>query len=217
MTLLRDVSMDWIRKRRVYGPLDLNSLITKAVDESGAVSHAEGDILAAATNTNIKLREIGALGQIGIVFPSAGDLMHGSFIIPYDLDPSFDLGFKIHWTQSAVVTTSVTWLLLIRTIQADGQLLIANVPLTQDNGVAIAADAAIDADYFQVSPRGILRDETLNINRSKIEAGVKLAISIEADVIGAGIANLTFLGLEMDYVPQKMKGTGNSSDRDLAV
>lgn len=214
--LIVDKVIDWARKRKYWSVHELGMMITGA--HTADETFNEGEILSAPRDeANVFLLEISDYGIVGFQIAAAddddGQLCYGYTRCPNDLDPTFPVGFKIHWTQSAAVTVGVTFKLEIGTtlvgaaIKAEDGLTVLDTVIAESN--------AGGAWYNQMSPRGI--KNSIGLTRAQIEAGAMLSFGFEADVIDATIVNCTLLGLEMDYIPIKCEAQGSEPFQPLTT
>jgi hypothetical protein len=174
------------------------------IDNAGAPN---GALTAGVLNA-----EVGATGLVGWDM-NAGEFIGGGIPIPRDLDPRWDIGFRVHYTGTVSGTTGTnTWLLLWKKIIADAAYAVA----------ATALDTVIAADPFganldaanKISPRGILLATTHKLTRDEIENGAKLMLKLELDV-HTNCDSVEFVAIEMDYVPMMCVGAGSEYDRPL--
>jgi len=202
-----DKQMNWKRGRRVYSPFETGSLITPA--DAGGTVFAEGAMLTSPLDVTVQQNEISTFGIVGITF-AVGDFMQGVIRDLNMIDPTFPLGFRIHWNNSggASAGRGLTWLLLVSVIKQGIAYKVANGVLN----TVIAESLVTVAGGNEVSPRGILTARSLNLNQQDIEAGAKLVFQLEADVVDASVANVRYMGIEMDWVPHLTTGTGSFTD-----
>lgn len=216
--MIQDRNIDWLRKRKRYGPLELNGLITAAVAEGGTDTFTEGELLqnpkaSSKTAPDFFLREVADYGIVGLGC-AEGDIIYGNIPCPYDLDPNFSVGFRLQFTQSEAVSVGVTWLLKVgvdkagAVIQAEDAAGIAalDTALTEKN----AGGSAWEKLW---TSRGI--KNSIGLTRAEILDGADIRLYIEPDTVDATIDNVTLIQLEIDYVPIKTQGAGAEHDLPL--
>ena len=204
----------YIRKRKRYSIWELNGLIIGAVDEGGAATPGEGELITPPRDTNSFLFELADYGIVGLKYAAADDLAYFFVPCPYDLDPDYEVGFRVNFTQSAAVSTEVTWILLVGTDKADAVIQAEDAAGIVALDTALAVKAAGGSAYENLwTPRGIKL--AIGLTRTEIVKGALIRFSLEAQALGVGIANLTLLGLEMDYVLTNTTGPGAVSDQPL--
>lgn len=207
-----DGQQGWIRKRKIYNAFDLHSL-----DEDGT-----SGILQGGLTTSVAQLEVTDSGIMGILM-AAGEFLSGMIVPPIDLDPKYEIGFRVHYTglHDNDGDATVSWILQVDKI-LEGILIARGatnldtvIPLldayTDDSGASVVTDW-----LYQVSGRGIWLRGTHAFTRSQIETGSLITIELEMDAV-ANLTSVVFLGLEMDYVPQRCVGTGADQDRPLVV
>ena len=213
---IRDNQIDWIRKRIVYGPLDLNGLIFPAVNESGSQAFTEGELFqnptaASKVAPEIMLREVGALGLVGLGYDATGDVILGYIHIPFDMNPDFPVGFRVNFTTNDSASGTASFILLTETIK-NGVALTATINDALDTIIPLLS--AVNTSLNSWTGRGIAK--SLGLTRKDVEDGAILEISLELNAVATSSAGeIVFLGLEMDYVPQKTIGTGSELDAPL--
>lgn len=211
---MQDMQMQWIRKRKVFTPFELNGLITNAIDEAGSATFVEGALIHAPVTATVRLFEINDFGIVGIRFANAGEILRTCIEVPVDLNPDFSVGFRVIWTNSAAASAGrgVTWVI---TLAKD----LANAAMTAAASVTTALDTPLVEKLIsaawarEYTARGI--KNKLGLTRAQIESGVGLRVNIEADILDAGSVDITLLGLEIDYAPQTTVGTGTLQDPPL--
>ena len=204
--------LGFYRRRKFYTPFETGSLITVEVQEDSDTTFAQGLVMASPTDISVSQQEVSNFGISGVDFPAAEDLLHGIFQLPYDMDPSYPIGYRIHWTNSAGASANrgVTWVLR-NSVRKQGLVLgIGIVVLT----IPITESLVTGAWFNEVSPRGIMND--IQTSRLEIEAGAKMEFRIEADVVDSGVAAITYLGLEFDYAPVRNFGHGRPATCPLS-
>lgn len=204
---ITDKNIGWARKRKRWAYDELHGLITIAVAEGGSSNHAEGAIMASPTDVTVALEELGALGLVGLRMNDA-DIMWGWVYCPIDLDPKWDIGVRVNFTQPDAVSTGVTFTVLYG-IENAGDVISApatalDTVLTEKN----AGGAAIENLWTN---RGLIKASTYSLTRAQIEGGAILTWKIVATTVDP--ADCSLLCLEIDYAPVKCVGSGNDSSR----
>lgn len=215
---LQDQRIDWVRKRRYWSYLDLRGLIFPAIDEAGAQAFTEGELLQNPTSASvvapdINLYEVSTLGIVGLYFTAAGTVLFGAINLPSDLDPAYPVGFRINWSGVGTVAADkgVTWILNTAAIKKGMPFALGDIA-----GDVLFGESLINGnDRNEWTARQIRR--ALILTRLDIENGVQLSLSLELDIIDAGITFVKLLGLEIDYVPITTLGNGCHTDRPLST
>lgn len=202
MAGIQDRSIAWMRKR----------VFINIHDMLGLFDHATTGIPQGSITAGVTQVAVGSAGIIGYDM-DVGEFVGGSILIPYDIDPKFDIGFKVHYTGTTSGTDgSNEWILLWKKINADAAYAVAATAL--DTVIGSQTFGANTDDQNKVSSRGILLPETHQITRDQIEDGAKLMFKLELQAT-ANMDSDVFLGLEMDYVPQRCWGVGQEMDAPL--
>lgn len=199
---LSDKHIGWMRKRKYWTPYDLLSVVGGGTD----------DIVVAHT-TAVLVTELTASANIGIAgldVSTDGELIVGMVRCPYDLDPAHEVGFRVAYCVDANGASTVDWLILQAAI-ANGIALA--VPSAALDTVIAAKTVGSTDNLLTWSGRGIRN--AIGITRVQIEDGAFLTFSIEMNA-ATNITAVFFLGLEMDYAPQRCSGIGNNNDAPLA-
>lgn len=203
--MIPDSHMGWIRKRKFYNVHDLFALEEPA---SG--------IQQAALTTGVTLTELGTSGFVGVTMTD-GEFLPAHFHCPFDLDPRFELGFKVCYTldHDGSGAATVSWILLCDLIAEGGNVstvattaLDQIVPLLDNYG-----DGAVTDGLLAYTDRG-LKLGPQSITRKEIESGAFIKVKIEMDA-AINESSVLFLGLIMDYTPRKLVGMGVNIDSPL--
>lgn len=151
-----------------------------------------GALFAPATNSH------------GANQPTPGTDVDTLWHIPYGLDRTWPVGFRVAWTTgSSTAADTANWIVSHRALSEGSTLLSANTALATSSDNATAT-----AFQFLLSPRVELAANTLAI------ANRALALNVELDAIAAGLTEQVFLlGLEVDYMPRLTYGAGVGFDR----
>ncbi len=198
--ILNDSDMAWKRKRVYLNAYDLNAYV-EATDTLGGI---DATVVPVAVGT----------GLCGALVSTDGDLIRGGFILPYDLDPQYEIGFRVHY--SATYGTGVATLEFILLYD-----IVENAARTDVAGTT-ALDTIIPVHTFsgtvdlskQRTGRGVALAVTHAITRAQIEAGAMFLISLEQDE-SANLTTEAFLALEIDYAVQRCTGPGTNNDQAL--
>jgi len=207
---LVDNQIEWMRKRKYYGPFELNALIIEA--HTADETFNEGQMISTPRDETVCLQEVVSYGIVGILF-AAADLIYPRIQCPWDLDPRHPVGFRLNFTQTAAVTTDVTWILKVGTDKKDALIQAQDATTIAALDTPIAAKGVIAANMNLWTARGIKND--IGLSRSEVEDGAAIRMELEADTLGVGVTVLTLLGIEMDYVPHRTVGVGSEYDRSL--
>lgn len=213
--MIRDGNIDLIRRRRYYAPFELNALIVPAVDEATTQAFTEGELFqnpdaASKVAPEIFLKEVSSFNITGLGLSAAGSLINGAIRVPPDLDPLWPVGFRVNWSSTGAAG-SATWLLLLKTI-AKGAAFVAKASVTTALDTVLGLNALTLANGNEWTRRGI--KNKIGLSRDAIEEGAMLGFTLELDAVGTIAAStVTFLGLELDYVPVLTIGGGSNYDR----
>jgi len=213
--MVTDRDIEYIRKRVFFNFLEFGWTI-KAVDEGGAVSHAEHTLIHAPKDANVRLQELSDYGIMSIKM-AAADLIHGCIPCPYDLDPNHEIGFQVKFTQggSGLSDKGVTWILKQGTDNNGGTVKTEDNPLIAALDVPLVEkNVGVNALINLITERGIR--SSIGLTRTQIEANADLRFSLECDITDTGVTTVGFRGLYMDYVPQMCTGIGNVGRPPLA-
>ena len=134
--------------------------------------------------------------------------------ITNDLDPDFEIGFRINWTQISAVSDGTTWVLRVGVDKKDAVMLAEDAA-----GIAVLDTVIAEKDAGGAAlknlwtSRGIKDD--IGLTRAEIEDGGIIRMSLEAEVVDTGQDEVIMLGLEIDYSPQRCIGEGSNIDSSL--
>lgn len=196
-----DAGIAWMRKRIYLNAYDLNAYV-EATNTLGAI---DATVIPVAIGT----------GLIGALMSTDGDILQGAFIVPYDLDPKFEIGFKVHYaaTYGSGVAT-ISFILLFDIVKTAAAVnAVAATALNTPIPLLSAFSGTVDLSK-QLTSRGILLPGTHGLVRADIEAGAMMLISLEMDA-AANLTTETFIALEMDYAVHKCGGIGSENDGSL--
>lgn len=200
--MIQDHEVEWMRTRRFYGPMELNGLVEAA------------GVLAEVTDTTVLPIIVTGLRAVGLTVPT-GKAVAGYFHLPTDVDPKFDLGFKTCWTADVTSgTAGVTWTMVLDSIKSGIALVDATTVMDTVFGAQTYLPAANVDNVVQWGSRAIRTSKTLALSRTDIEASVLMPFKLTSGTFVA-VTTLFFLGLLMDYVPQRCVGVGSEMDRSL--
>lgn len=211
---MRDRNFEWIRKRVFLRPQFMNSMITAPFDEGAdIVSFDEGALFDDPTTTgNFFMGEISNLGLVGSRQGGGATDFHFMWHMPYDIDPIYKLGVRI---VSSVNETSAAEgsdrRLQFSIIKKDVALANANI----DWITTVAINGNGTALSNQRTVRFLI--DVASLSRNDIENGTVLALELRTPSFNGTsvVADNIILGLEVDYVPQKCVGEGNTMERSL--
>lgn len=192
-----DTYMAWMRKRIWLTPYTLQGLVEATAVLGGVITN--GSIPVAITTAGISGWLMGD-----------GEFQTGGIPIPHDLDPAYEIGFKIHWTANANGACTADWIMQYKII-AEGVLFA--IPATALDTAIVAADSHGSTDWFHaVTSRGVLDGNT--ITKAQIDGEAMLMLEVEMD----GADNETaiyLLGISMDYAVQRCTGSGAGISQSL--
>lgn len=149
---------------------------------------------------------------------AAGTAVEGAFRLPYDVDPEFEIGIRVHYAGDGTTPEAVGTLSFIALMKF---LKISEAPVAAAAGAldtVIATTAAVSATDNQLewTARGIKNKGFLG--RSDIDDGAICQFSIELDAVGGAINNTNFilvLGVEIDYMPRRTRFPHSEVDGPL--
>ena len=165
--------------------------------------------------------ELGTSGMVGNDMAD-GEFMAGGIVLPYDLDPKWDIGFRVHWTvdHDGAGACTVDWILLANIRLVGAAIAVAATALdtpiaTVDTYKDSSGDATVVTDWLkQVTARGIMFATNHKLSREQIEDGAELMLKLEQNAM-VNATKAFFRGLEIDYVPMMTIGQGSEMDRPL--
>ncbi len=204
-----DAQINYMRKRIVLTGHDMRGII-------GAAGVGTGALTAGVTEL-----ELGTSGMVGLDITD-GEFLCGGIVLPYDLDPKWEIGFRVHWTadhDGAGALTS-SWILLANVRKVGAVIAVAATAL--DTAIALlstyvdtSGDATVVTDWLkQVTARGIMLATNHQLSREQIEDGAELMFKLEMDA-AVNETKTFFRALEIDYVPMQTVGQGSEMDRPL--
>lgn len=191
--MIRDFNLEYLQKR-IYIPVFNMSGVYQAV-AAGVLfrSQQSATSLAAAVAASL-------VGKLGIAAQNDG--ASHQLMIPYDLDITKQLRFRVHFTQTAVsgtVTWQILYLPLIGAISGTAGATVIAAPATALNTVIPALSGTVVASDYRVSDFGIINRNVL----PDTTLGMVLALTCTD---AAPVAGLGLIGLELLYTPRKMAG-----------
>lgn len=203
--MIRDVNLDWLRKRVFYPAQSFQNLILPG----GATP--TGINLITLESTTSKLTTVSGTKYTGLqvsVTPTDGADWVSE--IPYDLDPTHEIGLTVLWTKGqtgATHLTSATWAVLYKAFKTGTQLITAATALT----TAITAQTVTNTDDMLLyrSPRGIISPTDIATNIAQTAWLWSFRVQL-AQATGQNTDLIWMLGLEVDYMPRRTYGPGGS-------
>ena len=177
--MIYDKNIQWKRKR-IYLP---------ATSFCGGATGAGAPALTA----------IGALGIVGHLLVDAGDDVRHFWAMPYDVDVTKSIGFRVWWHSEAAAVGD-----------RDIDLKVLYLPITPGVTALITPATALDT----VIPLAQVPTGTANViertSRGEIAADTiantvsAMALLVEMDAFDAAFTEVkTFLGLEIDYAVRR--------------
>lgn len=168
--------------------------------------------LGGGTNTQL----VGAF--YGNKITSAGTPVQGAFRMPFDVNPDFDMGFKICYAGDGTAPEDVgtlSWIILAEykavTVAPDATAVGALDTTIATTGVVSATDNLLEWTSRGIKNKGFL-------SRDEIDAGAYCQFSVELDAVGGTISATNFvlcMGLEIDYMPRKTRFPHSEIDGPL--
>lgn len=190
----------------------LSTQAANNVELLGATAAADKNArLQGIGNGTPRIVPVGALNISGLLLGLANDgvLTYGR--IPHDIDKAFPVGVRCWWTSAAAdvgdrtITFAVTYgKYAIDAALADPATALSTPILVQPpKGVALALQRTPDAS------RGIINAGVF------LETDYFWAFKVLMGAFHADFSEAKYLlGLELDYMPNKTIGAGNTMDRD---
>ena len=136
---------------------------------------------------------------------NAGTPIEGGMILPYDLNPNFPVGFRVHAVAKTALTdlTSVTWTMLCLMAGPVNGTAVGTATGALDTAIA-ATTVSAGAGKSHYSARGIKNGGFASIEQ--ILAGYLMQWSVVLTTSTGTISNGCILsGLMMDYVPMRTR------------
>lgn len=198
----RDAQIDRIRKR-----IWLTADILQAVDWITGVGWETAGITPAEV-TNVGM---------GTWIMTDGEFLNGYILCPYDLDPKFDIGFKVAYTldHDGAGAATVSWILLQDAIAEGSAIALPSTALDTVIGLLDSYGAGAVTDFLlAITGRGVRSAANIGLTRAQIETGAFLTFKLEMDA-AVNETTVRFIGLIMDYVPQMCEGVGREIDAPL--
>lgn len=144
-------------------------------------------------------KEISTFGMVAPLPDTDGDVLDHLLGLPYDMDLTRDIRFRVHWTSgSADTADTIDWKVFYLGIVPDSTTIAA---ATNALTTVIAQDTVVGAYKYQVTSYGLLKGGTLAYNTEA------LALQVEMDTFAVGLSEDKFLlGLEIVYSPKRLRG-----------
>lgn len=192
-----DSAIAWLRKRKFYTPYDMMGIIANV----GAISSGATEV------------DVGGFGTVGYTMV-AGEFITGSIQIPYDLDPKFEIGFKVVYSIDVNSNAPITEWIMQYLVQA---IDVAYALPTQVLNTVIGSQTkpSTTDDTHLVSPRGIALPATHAITRAIIDADGRLGVEFEMQAVTETPTLVNYMGFIMDYSVQKCTGVGSENENPL--
>lgn len=180
-----------------------------AYEGAGIQSNGTGTVSVCVGAGDVVTAELNAAGFIVPAPDTAADEIGFIWLVPYDVDERYELGFRVLWSSDNTGTTdTATWKINWAHF-GEGEAIAAPTGVLS---TVIAADTVTGQYHFQKTARGVLTAASHAITRANVEDGSALCMLVELDAKTTGLSNAYFLGLELDYCPRMMKGNGVLTD-----
>lgn len=199
---LSDLNMAWKRKR-IY----LTPAMMSAVKDDGTSGLSESAIEGVA----VIHAEVAALGIAGYTMGADGEQMQGGIPFPYDMDPAYEIGFKVVFSVDVSGSDSVLWTIQYKRI---GEGVIYSAP-SQVLDTIIADKAVASDSLHSVTTRGIALAATHVFTQAMIDADDWLMIEVTMTTGTGSPTDIIFLGVIMDYAVKRCSSTGTDVDQPL--
>lgn len=157
-------------------------------------------LIQSAGAGNPLIKNINALGLMGLLCASAGDDIRHTMLIPSDLDRAKPVYFRAHWASAAaaVGARTITWKVMYKAL-VPGTTALAAPSTVLDTPIAAQAPKGT-AYTIERSPAGVLnRGSLLGTNKDAL----MWSLILEMDAFDAAfVENKYLLGLELEYTPK---------------
>ena len=197
MAKLHDSNIAWKRKRKWYTPFDFQTFVGSGT--SGLVG---------GQSVGITTLEITSVGMITSVMTDA-EIMTGYFPVPIDMDPRFDVGFRVCYTldHDGTGDATVSWIMLQGTVKEGAAIAIPTTVLNTaiallDSYDDTAGDASTTDFLLQWTSRGVRTAGNFGLSNDDVENRALITFSLEMDA-ALNETSVRFMGLEMDYCPHR--------------
>jgi hypothetical protein len=173
-------------------------------DSHHGVLGAAGVSVSAHTGAAVQ-QEVGALGVVGLLLDTAGDMVNMLTPVPHDVNVVHPIGVRVvYQTASATAADTIDWIVLYDVITEGTALAVGTTAL--DTAIAQETVTGV-AEALEFSNRGEIIGNTLT-EPQMANAVSFFSWNIEMDAFAAGLTeDKIFLGLSIDYVPKRWQGS----------
>jgi hypothetical protein len=199
---VRDTNVDWLRKH-VFVPADCcNKVIStnQVTTVTGAAS----------------LLEVTSAAITGFELNADAEAVSATLCLPFDMDPSFTLKFRIHYTgKSTTAADKYVWNFKYNNVK---RAAAAATPATAP-GVDFAATNVLSGTAYQIGVTDWAAIAADTWTRAEIEAAHIIGCLFTLTSSEASLASSEeayFLGFEYSYVLNATRGSGSRGDWDAA-
>ena len=195
---VRDQNIEWLRKH--------------VFRSASQMTHSHIMVPSASLAS---MYEVGTSRLPGFEFDVAGQFCFDSFALPFDMDPDFDLKFRLHYTGvSTTAADTYTWKGFYNNALSAGA---AADPATAF-GVDFGAANVLSGTAYQIGRTGWGSIPGKTWTRAQVEAGHIIGVEFELDASDATLATeqAYLVGYEFSFVRQETRGEGSASDYDSA-
>lgn len=164
---------------------------------------AADTLLVSAGTTNAPLEEINSLGIMGLKMNTDGMEVNHYMMAPYDLDPTFPVYVRVHWTCGSTDTAdTVLWKVrYLKVVPNTTELISAATAL--DTVLATDTVPVATAYVHAATAEGII-DPRVTAIADNVEF---LQWEVEMDTKDTDMSeDLFLLGLELRYTPKRLAG-----------
>ena len=178
--MLKDYNIAWNRKREFLPCYTMLGMINDTAEANG------GPVLAANPNGDTEL--------VGLSIAALGDEVYTFWTLPWDLDISEPLRFRIWFTHSTATADTPDWVVSYKAL-GDGDA-VSDAKSSGDEDIAFAA-TAVTATAHALE----ILDWEESVSDTKITPTDRaLQIAVECNGLGsAGADEISVLGLEIEY------------------
>lgn len=179
--MIRDKNMEWLEKRVFIPAQGFQTFVTGAGISAG----------------NPVFQEISTFGISGIQINQANDSISHVMMLPYDLDPTFQIRVRV-WLTSSSTDGDAETITVVHKLLGRGTALAAP---------ATALDTAIPAYTFSstayalgITDFGVINANTVTTSHEAI------VFDVASTMTNASANEISILGIEFCYTPRRLAG-----------
>lgn len=179
--MIRDFNIEWLEKRVYISAQAFQTYVTGAGISAG----------------NPVFQEISTFGYSGIQINQAADSISHAFMVPYDLDITKQVRFRVWWSKNSTDADAETATIVYKQL-AEGGTLIAP---------ATVLDTAVPSYTFSTTANAIEATGFGVINRNTIlNTTAFLLLDVASSMTNASANEISIMGLEVRYTPRRTAG-----------